>query len=81
MPVLQIRDVPDHIYLLLAEQAEKERRSLAQQAVAVLARGLEVELDPRGRRKQVLKRIQDGLPGVPRKLSDPVKLVRQDRQR
>jgi plasmid stability protein len=45
MPLLQVRDIPDHVYRLLVEQAAKERRSLAQQAVAVLARGLEVELD------------------------------------
>ena len=81
MPVIQIRDVPDHIYLLLAEQAERERRSLAQQAVAVLARGLEVDLDPKAKRKRVLERIRAGIKGVPRKLSDPVKLIRQDRQR
>jgi hypothetical protein len=35
--------------------AEKERRSLAQQAVAVLAKGLEVEVDPRARRRKVLE--------------------------
>jgi len=74
MPLLQVRNVPDHIYRLLAEQAEKERRSLAQQVVAVLARGLDVELDAKARRQKVLPttklleraRVQSGiLPAEP----------------
>jgi hypothetical protein len=65
---------------LLAKQAEEERRSLAQQLVEVLARGLHAEIDAKGRRRKVLKaiqtdRIQTG------KLSDPAKLIRQDRRR
>jgi len=80
MPLIQVRDVPDHIYRLLAEQAERERRSLAQQVVAVLARGLEVELDVKGRRQKVLRSIQEDL-GKTRGLSDPAKLIREDRRR
>jgi hypothetical protein len=81
MPLLQVRNVPDHIYRLLAEQAEKERRSLAQQVVAVLARGLEVELDAKARRQKVLRMIQFGDRARTEKLSDPATLVRQDRRR
>jgi hypothetical protein len=81
MPLLQVRDVPEHIYRLLAEQAERERRSLAQQAVAVLARGLQVEVDAKSRRRALVDSILSGPPDRQRKLSDPARLIREDRQR
>jgi len=81
MPMIQVRDVPDHIYRLLAEQAEKERRSLAQQVVAVLARGLEVELDAKARRQKLLQAIRSVPHEKTRRLSDPAKLIREDRRR
>jgi len=82
MPAIQVRDVPDHIYRLLAKQAERERRSIAQQALAVLARGLEVELDPRERRRAVLRAIKETIdPVETRALSNAAKLIREDRQR
>jgi len=81
MPMLQIRDVPDHMYRLLAEQAGKERRSLAQQALAVLARGLDVELDAKARRRKVLQLAQAVPRSQTRKLSDPAKSIREDRRR
>ena len=81
MPLIQVRDVPDHIYHLLAEQAEKERRSLAQQVVAVLARGLQVELDAKARRQKLLRAIQAGVQDRTGRLSDPARLIRKDRRR
>ena len=78
MPLIQVRDVPDHIYRLLSEQAEKERRSLAQQVVAVLARGLQLDLDAKARRQ---KSSEKSAPVPPRKLSDPARLIREDRRR
>jgi hypothetical protein len=81
MPFLQVRDIPEHLYRLLAEQAEKERRSLAQQAVAVLARGLEVELDAKARRQKVLRAIRERSQARPARLKDPAKLIREDRRR
>lgn len=81
MPLLQVRDVPEHIYRLLAEQAERERRSLAQQAVAVLARGLEVEVDAKARRRALIEAIRSNPTAGTGKLSDPAKLIREDRRR
>jgi hypothetical protein len=80
MPLIQVRDVPDHLYRLLAEQAKNERRSLAQQVVAVLARGLQADLDAKGRRKKLLQEIQAGA-RVKKKLRDPAALIREDRRR
>jgi hypothetical protein len=81
MPLIQVRDVPDHIYRALVKQAEEERRSLAQQVVAVLAKGLNVELDPKARRAQVLAAINSSDRGPFTGLPDPVKLIREDRNR
>ena len=81
MPLLQVRDIPDHLYRMLAERAERERRSLAQQAVAVLARGLEVELDAKARRQNVLRAIRENAQARVAKLKDPAKLIREDRRR
>jgi hypothetical protein len=81
MPVIQVRDVPDHIYRRLAEQAASQRRSIAQQAIAALARGLDVEIDPKARRQSVLRAIQSrGRDGLPT-LTAPVRLIREDRRR
>ena len=81
MPLLQVRDIPEHLYRILAEQAERERRSLAQQAVTVLARGLDAELDVKARRQRVLRAIKESGQTKPAKLKDPAKLIREDRRR
>ncbi len=81
MPLIQMRDVPEPIYRKLVEQAKEERRSLAQQAVEVLARGLQVDVDAKARRKALLQAIRADVILKKLKLSDPVKLIREDRQR
>ena len=58
MPSLQIRKLPDRIYQALKKEANRERRSLSQQAIIALAKGLDVQLDFRERRKKVLKEIE-----------------------
>jgi hypothetical protein len=79
MPTIQVREVPDHIYRTLAEEAKRERRSLAQQVVATLARGLEVEVDPRRVRLDALARVRAR--GAVKGILDHTKLIREDRQR
>jgi plasmid stability protein len=66
MPSLQVRDLPDHIYRALREQAKAERRSLAQQTIVILERGLNLE---------PIRAIRDG------DLPDAPKLAREDRER
>lgn len=62
MPTLQIRKLPDYIYQALKTAAEHERRSLSQQAIITLAKGLDVPLDFRERRKEVLAEIRKEAP-------------------
>lgn len=82
MPSLQVRELPEHIYLTLCREAEAEHRSIAQQAVAALARGLNLELEPRARRKALLDTIRESAEpyGVLR-VPDPGLLIREDRDR
>ena len=81
MAMIQVRDVPDHIYRRLAEQAEREHRSLAQQTLAVLSRGLGVEMDAKDRRRKVLEAIAGMDHSQTKKLRDPARLIREDRNR
>ena len=81
MPLLQVRDVPEHLYRLLVRQAEKERRSIPQQAIAVLAKGLQGEVDPKARRREALRKAATFNRKVGQRLSAPVLLIREDRDR
>jgi plasmid stability protein len=81
MPLLQIRDLPEPLYRKLAEQAAQQHRSLSQQAIATLERGLDLEADPKARRRRVLEEIKRLHLGRGKSLLDPVKLIRQDRDR
>jgi antitoxin FitA len=76
MPSLQIRDMPEDLYEALAARAGRQRRSLAQQAVSDLSR-IE-ELEARKRRELVVERLRGR---SPRRISDPVRIVRADRER
>ena len=79
MPTIQVRGVPEHIYRTLSEEAKRERRSLAQQVVATLARGLAVEVDPKQRRLAALARVRAR--GPIKGVLDHLALIREDRQR
>lgn len=82
MPSLQVRELPDPIYRKLAAEAEKEHRSLSQQAIAVLARGLGVAEDAKERRKRILDDLRKSpLKTIGKKAISPVDLIREDRDR
>jgi len=79
MPSLQIRDIPEDVYDALAERANRQRRSLAQQAVADLARI--PELESRRTREAVIEQLRASAPALPKNALDPVTIVREDRNR
>ncbi|MBN8707155.1 MAG: hypothetical protein J0L62_14890 [Bacteroidetes bacterium] len=78
MPTLQVRDLPEDIYRKLSYLAEKEHRSLAQEAIVLLKEGLENKLSNKGRRKRILDEFA-GLGIDTRNLPDPAELIREDR--
>jgi antitoxin FitA len=82
MPSLQVREMPTVLYGALQRTAKREHRSLAQQAVVTLARGLDLNEDQQERRRELLDDIRKGLVCSPEAgLSDPAGLVREDRDR
>ena len=83
MSSLQVRELPESIYSLLKRRAEAENRSIAQEAIVLLAKGLETSISPKVRRTKLLQKIaeESGLSvGKVSKL-DPVELIREDRER
>ena len=81
MPSLQIRDLPEHLYEILAEKARRNRRSLAQQATVELEKMVEAEAH--SRRLDTIAELREVvLTNGTRKTSlDPVDAVREDRDR
>jgi hypothetical protein len=57
------------------------KRSLAQQALVTLERGLELSGDRRLRRKRLLESISEQETPDRSRLPDPVDLIREDRKR
>lgn len=81
MPSLQVREVPACVYDALVDGARKEHRSIAQQALVTLERGLGMEEDRKQRRRRILDSVsQCNIEGA-EELPDPVTLVREDRER
>lgn len=81
MPLLQVRDLPEHLYRRLVDEAAKERRSISQQAVATLAKGLDANVDNVQRRKAALLQAAKIDSRATRNLPDPARLIREDRER
>ncbi|MFH1760567.1 MAG: hypothetical protein ABIA63_05655 [bacterium] len=82
MSSLQVRELPELIYLELRKQAKKEQRSIAQQAIVTLSRGLGLNEKPQEKRKGIIDKIQNN-PIIANgdDYEDPVKLIREDRDR
>jgi plasmid stability protein len=80
MPTLQVRDLPEDIYVQLNYLAEKEHRSLAQETIVLLKEGIATKLGNKERRRKLLEKIGDlNIDGS--KFPDPVDLIREDRER
>jgi len=81
MPSLQIRDLPEHLYEILAEKARRNRRSLAQQATIELERMAEAEA--RDRRLTAVSELRESLRANGGRTTsiDPTEAVREDRDR
>ncbi len=80
MSTLQIRNLPEDVYQALSLRAEREHRSLAQQAIIELRNLPEVRA--RQKRIEVLSRIQKELHNATDALSrSPEVIVREDRDR
>ena len=83
MASLQIRKLPENIYFLLKQRAEAQHRSIDQEAIVILAKGLDTSIAPKERRASLLQKIEEEAElysGTAAKL-DQVELIREDRKR
>lgn len=79
---LQIRELPESVYFSLQEEAERHHRSLTQQAIFLLKKGLEQDIDLQGRRQKVLSRLDSTARAFKwQKNPNPTKWIREDRDR
>ncbi|MCU7837609.1 MAG: hypothetical protein KZQ83_20510 [gamma proteobacterium symbiont of Taylorina sp.] len=81
MPSLQVRELPENIYNLLQKQAIAEHRSLAQEAVIVLAKGLNTSISNKTRREKLLNSIKTNQTNEMIKQIDPIEFIKEDRRR
>lgn len=81
MPLLQVRECPEDIYRKISLVARKQNRTIAQQIIVLLEKGLGQELPNIERRKQLLDKIEKrNIPDEVKHI-DAVALVREDRER
>lgn len=84
MPSLQVRNLPLGLYQKLVEQAEKEHRSVAQEAVVLLAKSLDVDLSAKEKRTKILAEIKEDaeiLQKYNENVPDPVEIIQNERER
>ena len=80
MPTLQVRDLPEDIYVKLSMIANEENRSIAQQTIVLLRESLGLHKNNRLRRKALLEELSaKKYPNTDR--VDIVQLIREDRER
>ncbi len=80
MPTLQVRDLPEDVYVQMKYLAEKEHRSLAQETIVLLKEGISAKLGNKERRRKLLEKMSDlNIDG--KRYPDPVVLIREDRER
>ena len=80
MAILQIRDMPDDLYLDLRDAAERSHRSIAQQAIVELRKAQALDV---AARHGVIDRLLENAGAKPRTklVPSPETLIRADRER
>ena len=59
MASFQVRELTENIYSLLKQRAEAEDRSIAQEAIVLLAKGLDTSIAPKERRTKLLQKNEN----------------------
>jgi hypothetical protein len=82
MPSLQVRNVPEHIYKRIVQLAELERRSIAQETLSLLENALGIDGRYKKQREKLIDCIlKENENNYSNESVDPVKLIREDRER
>lgn len=81
MPTLQIRNLPEDLHRELVEKAKREGRSLTQEAIVLLRRGLEQQEDARERRRRLFEEWSSRPIEIKGEMIPPEVFIREDRNR
>ena len=81
MPLLQVRDIPEDLYKKLADVAEQDNRSIAQETIVLLKEALNYKENRKARRKSLLNEIHNNPVKNSNTFPDPADLIREDRER
>lgn len=81
MPLLQVRNCPEDIYRKISISAKKQNRTIAQQVISILEKGLQIEQPNVQRRKELLEKINRRIVKQEVMELDDVALIREDRNR
>ncbi|MDR1589208.1 MAG: hypothetical protein LBS51_03335 [Oscillospiraceae bacterium] len=81
MPLLQVRDFPEDIYKEITFEARRQNRTIAQQTIILIKKGLGEEISNKERRKLALERTFSRRVPPNAKIADYVRFVREDRER
>ena len=81
MPLLQVRNFPEDIFKEITFEAQRQNRTIAQQTVVLIKKGLGEEISTQERRRQAIEKTKKQ--SIPQKVKnlDHVKLIREDRAR
>ena len=81
MPLLQVRDFPEDIYEEISFEAKRQNRTIAQQTIVLIKKGLGEEISDRERRRRLLEEVSNWHVPEAAKAVDCVKWIREDRAR
>ena len=82
MALLQVRNFPDEMYETIAVMAKNERRSIAQQTVLIIERGLDISGDDMlDLRQSAIERTLAREPFANAEGVDFAAMIREDRSR
>ena len=81
MPLLQVRECPEDIYRKISYVAKNENRTIAQQVVVLLEKGLGQSESNMERRKRLIEKLETREISSEIKKIDPVSFIREDRNR
>ncbi|MCL2294661.1 MAG: hypothetical protein FWC36_07335 [Spirochaetes bacterium] len=81
MSLLQVRDFPQDIYDQIAYEAKRQNRTIAQQTIVLVKKGLGEEISDQESKRLLLKKVRERHIPEHVKEIDFVKLIREDRDR
>jgi len=81
MPLLQVRDFPEDIYEEITFETRRQNRTIAQQTIVLIRKGLQEVAQGKERRRLVIEKTFARSVPQAAKTVDHAKLVREDRER